>query len=101
MTTLALESPPPIPRSPSSTISPATSLSQRPDSHPAPETSATRAPSPMPPPNSALSRWKRHESRTDEECPFRDSTRSDRRRENSLGRYFNNVAERGTPGHRS
>src|SRR5260370_29430604 len=90
---LAPGSPPPIPRSPSSTTSPGTFPSQRPDSRPAPETSATRAPPPMPRPDSTQSCWKPYESHSDEEYPCRDSTRPDRRNENSLGRYLNNVAE--------
>src|SRR5258708_39433875 len=89
MTTLALGSPPPISRSPSSTTSPATFPSQLPDRRPAPETSATRAPPPMPRPDSTQSCWKPRESHRDEEYPCRDSTRPDRRSENSLGRYFN------------
>src|SRR5258708_10632064 len=47
----------------------------------------------MPRPDSTQSCWKPRESHRDEEYPCRDSTRPDRRSENSLGRYFNNVAE--------
>src|SRR5215470_13862341 len=75
MTIPALESPSPIPRSPSSTTSPAAFPSQRSDSRPALETPATLAPPPMSCLSPAQSRWKPRVSHSDAKCPFGDSNR--------------------------